>query len=84
MKEQEGHVKLLFLGFLLIFLGVIFILFSIFLSEGTATFGGIILIGPIPIIVGVGPHALLAIIVAFVLTLISILLFIWLQKHMTR
>lgn len=80
---KETHVKLVFLGFLLIFLGIIFMLFSIFLSEGTVSFGGIILIGPIPIVVGAGPHAFLAVIVAFVLTIISILLFMWLRRWET-
>ncbi|MCX8172564.1 MAG: DUF131 domain-containing protein [Archaeoglobaceae archaeon] len=77
-----------FIGFLLMFIGIILIL-SAFIGEksvvqrqqggpefknGEKKYGGIVLIGPIPVVFGDVKLAILAMILAIVLMLLSILL----------
>jgi len=72
--------KLFLLSFLLMFIGTIFIVIASVL-PGTFSIGAIIFLGPIPIILGAGPHLIWAIILAFALTILSIVLFIALRKR---
>jgi uncharacterized membrane protein len=73
--------KLFFLGFALILIGTILIIaFSIIDVKLQPTIGTIILIGPIPIIIGTGPHSIFAILLATILTIIGIVFFLLLRK----
>jgi len=73
--------KLLFVGFFLMFAGVIILFIATTLEGDTSASGGLVIfIGPIPIILGAGPHALLAILLALVLTIVGFLVFLWLRK----
>ena len=74
-------LKLFLLGFALIFLGMIFLIASSILYGNVQTTTGIvILIGPIPIILGTGPHSVLAILLATILTILGIVLLLLLRK----
>ncbi|HML03515.1 MAG TPA: DUF131 domain-containing protein [Candidatus Bathyarchaeia archaeon] len=66
--------KLLLLGFGLICTGMIIVIIAS-LSSGTSTAGGVIIIGPIPIIFGAGENAWELVMVASVLTIVCLLLF---------
>jgi len=66
--------KLLLLGFGLLYTGMIFVIVAS-LSSGTSTAGGVIIIGPIPIIFGAGENAWELVMVASVLTIVCLLLF---------
>ena len=72
--------KLFLLSFLLILMGMIFIIIASVL-PGTFSVGAIIFLGPIPIIVGAGPHLVWVIILAFALTILGIVMFITLRKR---
>ena len=68
---------LLLFGISLIAIGIaVIVLVSIFLG-GSNSFGGIILIGPIPIVFGAGQDAWLLIAIGIIITIISAILF-WL------
>ncbi len=79
----EGYSWLVVAGFLLIFLGVILVFLGVFLQalqggSGEAEAGGVVVIGPIPIIVGTsGRAAVAAAVLGLVIMLLSILL-LWL------
>lgn len=78
-------MKLLLVGFLLVFTGLAVILASALLGgDETVSGGAIIFIGPIPIILGAGPDAFLAIIVAAVLTVIGFVVFFWMRKQSSK
>jgi uncharacterized membrane protein len=62
------------------FIGIIFIVIASVL-PGTFSTGAVIFLGPIPIILGAGPHLIWAIILAFALTILSIILFITVRKR---
>lgn len=67
---------LFFLGFLLILVGITVLILAIVFSGGSISFGGVIIIGPFPIIVGGGPEATLMVIFAIILAILSIIAFL--------
>jgi uncharacterized membrane protein len=78
-------MRLFLFGFLLIFAGVIVIMASAFLSgDVNVSGGGLVFVGPIPIILGAGTDAFLAIILAAVLTVIGFIVFFWIRKQFSE
>ena len=59
---------------------IVLIMASAFQGNINISGGGIVFIGPIPIIFGAGPNAFLAILLAAILTVIGFLVFFWLRK----
>ena len=78
---QSGVLFKLFLsGFFLVLVGMIFVMVAAILFGGTTSFGGIIFVGPIPIIFGAGPDYFLAVILALFLTVLGVVVFVLLRK----
>jgi len=74
-------LKLFLLGFALIFLGMIFLIASsILYGNAQTTTGIVILIGPIPIILGTGPYSFFAVLLATILTILGIVFFLLSRK----
>lgn len=83
-SEARGFQKSLILfiiGFMIIFLGVIFLMVAAFLSDGSANFGAVIFIGPFPIVVGIGPQAPWMVLFAIVLAVLSIVIFLVFRRE---
>ena len=72
-------MKVFLAGFLLIFLGTIFLAIAGLMGGISQSFGLVVFIGPIPIILGAGEYSLLMILLAVILTIIGIVLFIILR-----
>jgi uncharacterized membrane protein len=73
----------LLLGIVLVFVGVaVLVVTSVFLGGGSV--GGVVLIGPIPIVFGAGPEVGWLIAAGIILTVISIILFLVLNKRARR
>jgi len=73
--------KLLFLGFFLMFIGVIVLIAAAALQGDVSASGALVIfIGPIPIILGTGPHAFFAILLAVALAIVGFIVFFWLRK----
>ncbi|NIU84017.1 MAG: DUF131 domain-containing protein [Candidatus Thorarchaeota archaeon] len=51
------------------------------LFEAPFSFGGVIFVGPIPIVLGAGPHSFWAILLAVGLTILGFILFLVLRKR---
>ncbi len=75
---------LLFLGITLVFVGIFVIVVASVAFEGSGSVGGVILIGPIPIVFGAGPDPGLLVAVGIVITIISVVLFLVFNKRMKR
>jgi len=73
--------KLFLYGFVLIFVGTALILIAHIFTEKHAGTGGVIIIGPIPIIFGGGEDFWLAIFVGTVFTVVSVVLFLLLRRR---
>jgi len=69
-------MKVFLAGFLLIFLGVIILMIAGLMGGISQSYGLVVFIGPIPIILGAGKYSLLAILLAIILTIIGIALFL--------
>lgn len=73
--------KLFFLGFFLMFVGVVVLIIAAALQGDTnLSVGSVVFIGPIPVILGAGPYAFFAILLAVILTIVGFVVFFWLRK----
>lgn len=81
MLQSIGS-KLSLIGFFLIFVGVILLIAAALVQarDSNTSAGIIIFIGPVPIIIGAGPHALFAILLAAALTVSCLFLFFLLRR----
>ncbi|MGQ9538141.1 MAG: TIGR00304 family membrane protein [Candidatus Bathycorpusculaceae bacterium] len=83
-NTQNGRLKvfltLFFIGFFIILVGALFLAAATMLSKGTASIGGVIFIGPIPIAFGAGPEAQWLILFAIILGVLSIIMLFILRK----
>jgi len=76
---QSSLFRLLLLSFLLIFIGVVFMVISVLMGTPVSA-GVVVILGPLPIILGVGSYATLALVLAVVLTISSIVMFFLFQR----
>jgi uncharacterized membrane protein len=72
---------LLIFGFILIFAGFAVLVISSFALGGSGSVGGVILIGPIPIVFGAGPDAGWLILIGVVITVLSVVSFLVLNRR---
>jgi uncharacterized membrane protein len=69
----------------LTFVGFIVIMVSALLSgDANVSGGALIFVGPIPVIIGAGTDAFLAIVLAAVLTIIGFIVFFWMRKKVPK
>jgi len=86
MQKEEDFVwtvplRLFLAGFFLMFLGaIVLIVASALQGDTNVSMGSVVFIGPIPIVLGAGPHAFFAILLAVILTIAGFIVFFWLRK----
>jgi uncharacterized membrane protein len=85
-RESVGSLRLftLFLtGFFMIIAGMLLLIVSTVLyGNNPQNFGGVIFIGPIPVVVGVGSDLMWTALLAVVLSILSIVLFLVLGRKL--
>jgi len=74
-------VRLIVLGLILLFAGFAALAISFLTPNGQTGFGGIIIIGPIPIIIGYGREAPWLVLFSVILTIVCITAFVLLWKR---
>ncbi len=85
--EEEGIgvsnrlLGFLLLGLTLVFVGVAVLVVASLVLGGSGSVGGVILIGPIPIVFGAGPDAGWLLAISIILTVVSIVLFLLMNKR---
>jgi len=84
MSLPSPFVKIFFLGFILTFLGMVIMMVSALVYGLPDSFGLVVFIGPIPIVLGAGKYSILAIALAIILTVLGILLFMFSRKRRLR
>jgi len=77
----QSFFTLLVIGFSLFFIGAMVLIVAAAFSDGSASFGAIIFIGPFPIVVGVGPEATWMILFAVVLAVLTVLMFFIMRRE---
>jgi uncharacterized membrane protein len=81
----RGILVLFIMGIFIIVLGVAVLITAAMLSgSSSASFGGFIFIGPIPIIIGAGPEAPWLTAMAVILTIIGIVVFLIMRRRMGK
>jgi uncharacterized membrane protein len=74
----------LLLGIALVFVGIAVLVVASLVFGGSGSVGGVILIGPIPIVFGAGPDAGWLIAVSIILTIVSVVLFLIMNRRERR
>jgi uncharacterized membrane protein len=75
----------LFLGFVLVFIGIIVILIAAVLGGGgSANVGAVIFIGPFPIVIGAGPDVTWIVLFSIILAVLSVVVFLVMNRRMRR
>jgi LPXTG-motif cell wall-anchored protein len=87
--EEEGITvssrlaRIMIAGFALIFIGVIILVLAL-VQNGSGSVGGVVFIGPIPIVFGAGPDANWLIIIGIIIALVMIVGFFVFTKRSKR
>ncbi len=71
---------LLLLGFALVITGIILVIATILPGGGSASVGGVIFIGPFPIVFGAGPDAAWLIAIGIAISVFMILAFVLMRR----
>jgi uncharacterized membrane protein len=71
----------LLFGIALVFVGLAVLIIASVVLGGSGSVGGVILVGPIPIVFGAGPEASWLIAISVIMTIISILLFLVMNRR---
>jgi uncharacterized protein (TIGR00304 family) len=74
-------LALFMLGFFIVLLGIVILAVATLSSGGSASYGGVIFIGPIPIVFGAGPQAAWLILFAIMLAALSIIVFLLTRRR---
>ncbi len=83
----KGLSILFLLGFLVILIGMILMIAATVFSgvqNGSWGAGGVIFIGPFPIVFGVGPEAHWLVLISIILAILSIVMLILMRKQALR
>jgi len=86
-EDEEGvpvssrFLMLLFFGFALVIVGVIVVIVAAVISGGSGSFGGVIFIGPFPIVFGAGPDGVWLVTTAIVIAVLSIVVFLIMRRR---
>jgi uncharacterized membrane protein len=87
-EEEDDRISIsgrllgfLLLGIILVFVGIGVLVAASVVWGGSGSFGGIILIGPIPIIFGSGPDVSWLIAISLILTIVSLALFLIMNRR---
>ena len=87
-KELNMFQKLLLLfiiGSFMIFVGVILLMVAAVLyGKSSVSFGGLIFIGPFPIVVGAGSEATWIVLFAIVLAVLSVIMFLIIRREIKK
>jgi uncharacterized membrane protein len=74
-------LALLIIGFAFVIVGITVVLVASVLGGGSASFGGVIFIGPFPIVIGAGPDAMWLILIGVVIAVLSAIVFFLMIKR---
>ena len=80
IKVSSWLFMLLLLGFALVITGIILVITTILPGGGSASVGGVIFIGPFPIVFGAGPDAAWIIVISVAISVFMILTFVLMRR----
>ncbi len=79
---QPRFFWLFILGFIVVFAGIaVLVVATLTYGNGQSSFGGVIFIGPLPIVIGAGPNATWLILFALIIAALSILMLLFMRRR---
>jgi len=84
VQVSSRFTMLLMIGFAIIIVGIIILAVASFLSGGSAGVGGVIFIGPFPIVFGAGPDATWLIGISIAISVVMIVIFLLMRKRESK
>jgi uncharacterized membrane protein len=84
IEVSSRFFMLLILGFAVVIVGVILVIIASLLGGGSASVGGVIFIGPFPIVFGAGPDAAWLITISIVISIVMIVVFVLMRRRNYR
>jgi uncharacterized membrane protein len=90
-EERENHDEridnsnklfiLLLVGFAVLITGIIIVIISSAFGNGSTSVGGVIFVGPFPIVFGVGPDAVWLIVISIIIAVSMFVLFLVIRRR---
>jgi uncharacterized membrane protein len=84
IEMPSRFFSLLILGLVLVFIGIVVLVVVSVVFGSSGSVGGVILIGPVPIVFGSGLDAAWLILIGVILTVLSIVLFLVMNRRAGR
>ncbi len=79
--EVSGRfIAVLMIGFAILIAGFALIIISSLAGGGSANVGGVIFIGPFPIVFGAGPDAIWLVLISLVISVVMIVIFVLMRR----
>ncbi len=79
--EVSGRfIAVLTIGFAIVIAGFALIIISSLVGGGSANVGGVIFIGPFPIVFGAGPDAIWLVLISLVISVVMIVIFVLMRR----
>ena len=85
--EEEGIAVssrlfgFLILGVVLVLIGIVVLMVASFVFSSSTSAGGVVFIGPFPIVFGAGPNAVWLIIIGIILAVLSVVVFLVMYRR---
>jgi uncharacterized membrane protein len=77
-------VTLLFVGLAIVVIGIVTVILASAVGTGSISAGGVIFIGPFPIVFGTGPDATWLIVISLVIAVLMFVLFFVMRRKSSR
>jgi uncharacterized membrane protein len=84
ITESSRLLGFLILGIALVFVGIVILVVASLAFGSSGSVGVVIFIGPIPIVFGSGPNASWLILIGIILAVLSIVLFLVMNRRVGR
>jgi uncharacterized membrane protein len=81
IEVSSSFFALMILGFVVVIVGIILVMTASLLGGGSASVGGVIFIGPFPIVFGAGPDAVWLIAISMVVSVVMIVIWLLLRRR---
>ena len=81
IQVSSRFFMFLMLGFVVVIIGIILVMAASLLGGGSASVGGIIFIGPFPIVIGAGPDAVWLSAISTAISVVMILAFVLMRRR---
>jgi uncharacterized membrane protein len=82
---SSRFLLLLILGFVFVLVGIAVVsVATVLYGSGSVSFGGIIFLGPFPIVIGAGPNTTLMVLFGITLAVLSVIMYLVMSRRIKR